>query len=140
MKRENLLLATEDNQVVYIGEKLLTTLRRREMPTPFGYPAGCLAAKDLFLLVLAEAAALRMEERDLLTSLCREEIPQAGPCLLYTSMLRQQRESGKAVDRKFCARVGRRLAGLGYSADMIYGIVERIENTEKQELEDEQSI
>ncbi len=61
-------------------------------------------------------------------------------CQVAGKMLRQQREDGKAVDRKFCARVCRRLAGLGYSADIIYGIVDRIETTEKQELEDEQSI
>lgn len=41
-------------------------------------------------------------------------------------MLRQHLENGKEVDQKFLAKVGRRLAGLGYSADTVYFVLGKL--------------
>ncbi len=41
-------------------------------------------------------------------------------------MTRQQLEAGKDLDEKFLARVGRRLSGQGYSADVIYFVMNKL--------------
>lgn len=41
-------------------------------------------------------------------------------------MARQQLDSGKTLDEKFLSRVGRRLSGLGYSADVIYFVIGKL--------------
>lgn len=46
-------------------------------------------------------------------------------------MLRQQLENQKAIDEKFLARVGRRLASLGYDSGTIYGILGKLRQYER---------
>jgi len=41
-------------------------------------------------------------------------------------MTKQQLTDGKELDEKFLARVGRRLAGQGYSADTVYFVVNKL--------------
>ena len=41
-------------------------------------------------------------------------------------MARQQLSEGKALDEKFLARVARRLAGLGYTTDVIYFVIGKL--------------
>lgn len=46
-------------------------------------------------------------------------------------MLRQQLENQKPIDEKFLARVGRRLASLGYDSGTIYGILGKLRQYER---------
>lgn len=48
-------------------------------------------------------------------------------------MARQQEASGKDFDQKFLARVGRRLAGLGYSSDICYYIMNKLKDYGKED-------
>ena len=50
-------------------------------------------------------------------------------------MLRGQWEDGKAADDKFLARVGRRLAGLGYDGSVIYDILGKLRQDERDRRE-----
>ena len=43
----------------------------------------------------------------------------------------QQRENGKDRDEKFFARVGRRLAGLGYDSGTIYSVLGKLRQDER---------
>ena len=52
-------------------------------------------------------------------------------------MLRGQWEDGKAADDKFLARVGRRLAGLGYDSSVIYDIFGKLRQDERDRREAE---
>ena len=52
-------------------------------------------------------------------------------------MLRGQWEDGKAADDKFLARVGRRLAGLGYDSSVIYDIFGKLKQDERDRREAE---
>lgn len=47
-------------------------------------------------------------------------------------MARQQALDGKALDEKFLARIGRRLASLGYSADTVYYVVGALRGTKER--------
>lgn len=48
-------------------------------------------------------------------------------------MARQQEASGKEFDQKFLARVGRRLAGLGYSSDTCYYVMKKVKDYVKED-------
>ena len=52
-------------------------------------------------------------------------------------MLRNQWDDGKTVDDRFLARVGRRLAGLGYDGSVIYDILGRLRQDERDRREAE---
>ena len=52
-------------------------------------------------------------------------------------MLRGQWEDGKTVDDRFLARVGRRLAGLGYDSSVIYDIFGKLRQDERDRREAE---
>ena len=45
---------------------------------------------------------------------------------VVTKMVKEQREKGKALDKNFYAKVGRRLTANGYSADIIYYAIGRV--------------
>lgn len=51
-------------------------------------------------------------------------------------MARQQRENGKDRDEKFFARVGRRLAGLGYDSGTIYSVLGKLRQDERDRQRD----
>ena len=51
-------------------------------------------------------------------------------------MVRQQRENGKDRDEKFFARVGRRLAGLGYDSGTIYSVLGKLRQDERDRQRD----
>ena len=57
--------------------------------------------------------------------------------LAARKMLRGQWEDGKAADDKFLARVGRRLAGLGYDGSVIYDILGKLRQDERDRREAE---
>lgn len=60
---------------------------------------------------------------------------------LGEKMMRQQLAGGKEVDEKFLARVGRRLAGLGYDSATIYAVMGKLKQDERnrqRECEDVQ--
>ena len=57
--------------------------------------------------------------------------------LVARKMLRGQWEDGKAADDKFLARVGRRLAGLGYDGSVIYDILGKLRQDERDRREAE---
>lgn len=46
-------------------------------------------------------------------------------------MTRQQLQDGKELDEKFLARVGRRLSGQGYSADVVYFVLGKLRGIRK---------
>ena len=52
-------------------------------------------------------------------------------------MLRNQWDDGKVADDKFLARVGRRLAGLGYDGSVIYDILGKLRQDERDRREAE---
>ena len=52
-------------------------------------------------------------------------------------MLRNQWDDGKTVDDRFLARVGRRLAGLGYESSVIYDIFGKLRQDERDRREAE---
>lgn len=52
-------------------------------------------------------------------------------------MLRNQWDDGKTVDDRFLARVGRRLAGLGYDSSVIYDIFGKLRQDERDRREAE---
>lgn len=47
-------------------------------------------------------------------------------------MTRQQLESGKSLDEKYFARVARRLAGLGYTTDVIYFVIGKLRGIKRK--------
>lgn len=47
-------------------------------------------------------------------------------------MAKAQIASGRALDEKFLAKVGRRLAGLGYESGMVYEVLGRLRRVEKR--------
>ena len=48
-------------------------------------------------------------------------------------MARQQEASGKDFDQKFLARVGRRLAGLGYDSSTCYYVMNKVKDYGKED-------
>ena len=52
-------------------------------------------------------------------------------------MARNQLADGKDVDEKFMARLARRLAGLGYSSSVIYGVSKEIREYERERVAEE---
>ena len=57
--------------------------------------------------------------------------------LVARKMLRGQWEDDKAADDKFLARVGRRLVGLGYDGSVIYDILGKLRQDERDRREAE---
>lgn len=75
-----------------------------------------------------KAAMLRMEEDG-------DDSGSGNPVVLdekkralevAVKMARQQLSEGKALDEKFLARAARRLAGLGYTTDVIYFVIGKL--------------
>ena len=65
---------------------------------------------------------------------CREEGPGDRQSALEVGMkmAQDQRELGKPVDQKFLARVGRRLAGLGYDSGTCYYVMDRVKASSRE--------
>ena len=62
---------------------------------------------------------------------------RAAALMIGRKMLRGQREDGKKADDKFLARVGRRLAGLGYDSRVIYDVLGKLRQDERDREESE---
>lgn len=56
---------------------------------------------------------------------------RAAALAVGRKMLRNQWDDGKTVDDRFLARVGRRLAGLGYDSSTIYDILGKLRQDER---------
>ncbi len=60
---------------------------------------------------------------------------RAAAIAVGCKMLRNQWDDGKPVDDRFLARVGRRLAGLGYDSSTIYDILGKLRQDERDRRE-----
>lgn len=60
---------------------------------------------------------------------------RAAALAVGRKMLRDQWDDGKPVDDRFLARVGRRLAGLGYDSGTIYDILGKLRQDERDRRE-----
>lgn len=84
-------------------------------------------AKNIIEDMRAEMTEPLADERSL-----AEEVAQ--------KLLRVQLADGKPIDERFFARVGRRLAGLGYDSGMIYGIIGRLRQDERNRQRESDEI
>lgn len=76
-------------------------------------------SRNLIEDIRAEAADSISDDREI-----AEEVAE--------KMLRVQLEDCKPIDEKFLARVGRRLAGLGYDSGTIYGVMGKLRRDERK--------
>ncbi len=66
-----------------------------------------------------------------------EELPELDDATVARSvaqkMAKNQLADGKELDEKFMARLARRLAGLGYTSSVIYGVSKEIREYEREQ-------
>ena len=51
MDEKNILILTEENRLVFLGENLISRAVRKQMEEPMGYGRGRAEEKDLFLFL-----------------------------------------------------------------------------------------
>ena len=63
MDEKNILILTEENRLVFLGENLISRAVRKQMEEPMGYGRGRAEEKDLFLFLFPKMERVQKEER-----------------------------------------------------------------------------
>lgn len=87
MNQNNLLITSEKMELLHIGENLISSIVKKDLPHPLGYGLGQLNEKDNFLIYLSQQVEISSQEQMLISELCSEKTFQNPPLILICSSL-----------------------------------------------------
>ena len=82
MSKKNVLLTTEENLVLYIGEHLQSRIMKSRVGRPFCYASGRIKRGDVFVVLFMDAGEIPSQDRTVLERITGERIPKSDPLII----------------------------------------------------------
>ncbi|MBQ8591038.1 MAG: sigma-54-dependent Fis family transcriptional regulator [Firmicutes bacterium] len=82
MSKKNMIVTTEDNQLLYMGEHLYSSVMKHRLSRPFCYASGKIKRGDIFVALFSDAARITADDRKLLENVCGERLSRTGPLIV----------------------------------------------------------
>lgn len=87
MDPKNIIVVSNENRLLYMGENLLSHLVKRKLKFPFSYAGGRLEEKDLFLLLIPDGKKLSARLRFAAEAVSGLRLPGSGHVILAGGFL-----------------------------------------------------
>ena len=82
MSKKNMIITTEEDRLLYIGEHLYSSVMKNRLARPFCYASGRIKRGDIFVALFSDASRFSSEDRRKLEAVCGERLPKEAPLIL----------------------------------------------------------
>ena len=82
MSKKKMIITTEDNQLLYMGEHLYSSVMKHRLSRPFCYASVKIKRGDIFVALFSDAARITADDRKLLENVCGERLSRTGPLIV----------------------------------------------------------
>jgi DNA-binding NtrC family response regulator len=82
MRLNNILIANEKDELVFVGPEIRSDVLKNNLPEPFGYSSGKMMADDSFLMFFPEVSSLSEDERKKIEIGSGAVLPETGMVIL----------------------------------------------------------
>ena len=82
MYQNDLIIADKDLRILYMGDNIISTVIKKNLSRPIGYPSGHLMENNTFSVFIWDASSLSDAVRSVLESACGEILPEKGPVII----------------------------------------------------------
>ena len=82
MYQNDLIIADKDLRILYMGDNIISTVIKKNLSRPIGYPSGHLMENNTFSVFIWDASSLSDAVRSVLESTCGEILPEKGPVII----------------------------------------------------------
>lgn len=77
-----MIITTENERILYIGEHLYSSVMKPKLERPFCFASGKIKHGDIYIALFSDVRRLDREEREMLERICGEQLPKENPLII----------------------------------------------------------